>query len=122
MAPRRNLAFFERRTTSCARSRKPPTPVMITRGCRQIRQAFLTVHPPGRSSDLPWHCRAGPPGTVVTPNLPWTVDAAILANAFGCPVNLLNDLAPTPAGCVCSRRKISPSSTPVARMRSAMPH
>jgi len=87
-----NLAFFEVDGPRLRTVAEATYPSHGHPGPQQILQAFLTAH--ARSVERICLGIAGPvhQGRVVTPNLPWTVDAAILANAFGCPVNLLNDL------------------------------
>jgi len=87
-----NLAFYEVDGPRLRTVAEAAYPSHDHSGPQEILRIFLTAHP-GTVQRI---CLgiAGPVhlGRVVTPNLPWTVDAASLANAFGCPVNLLNDL------------------------------
>jgi glucokinase len=87
------LAFFERDGARLRRVAETTYPSRSHPGLAPILREFLARHP-GKPEAVCFGI-AGPvrQGRVVTPNLPWEVDAAQLANELRCgSVVLLNDL------------------------------
>jgi glucokinase len=87
-----NLAFFEADGPRLRTVAEATYHSHDHQGPQEMLRAFLAAHP--HAVERICLGIAGPvsQGRVATPNLPWVVEAAPLAAAFGCPVTLLNDL------------------------------